>query len=329
MNISTARLEPDNPMPADMVWGQGPAFNNRLVQEINRETDVAEFVIYRLTVDNITSALIARCQAGVQMQVLTEPFEDLNRKWPEFWITHANLDKLWAAGVPMKQRAHAGLTHMKTLVTSTYASNASSNTPWRGSATTTTSSRRRQSRRSTPRSRTASPRCGTTRRRSCRSRREPADAATLASPGNTATAVSTTPTLTWNIATFATSYDVYLGTSSTSLGAGRQRQGAAGQQPAKHVLVDREHGARQRHEGLLEDRVAHVRDRQERLDHRRVSGLVVHHERHSDDAATTAAERHQHRAEPARGRLLARSGAGRRRQRSRRQHLDPVVDSVQ
>ena len=30
----TARLEPDHPLPPDLVWGQGPSFNNRLVQEI-------------------------------------------------------------------------------------------------------------------------------------------------------------------------------------------------------------------------------------------------------------------------------------------------------
>src|SRR5436305_11854359 len=34
---------------------------------------------------------------------------------------------LWAAGIPIKQRVHDGLTHMKTLITSAYATNASSN----------------------------------------------------------------------------------------------------------------------------------------------------------------------------------------------------------
>ena len=60
-------------------------------------------------------------------QILVEPDQYLNRKWPEFWLTHANIDKLWAAGIPIKWRVHTGLTHMKTLVTSTYATNGSSN----------------------------------------------------------------------------------------------------------------------------------------------------------------------------------------------------------
>jgi phosphatidylserine/phosphatidylglycerophosphate/cardiolipin synthase-like enzyme len=35
--INTARLEPNNAMPPDLIWGQGSDFNNRLVTEINNE----------------------------------------------------------------------------------------------------------------------------------------------------------------------------------------------------------------------------------------------------------------------------------------------------
>src|SRR5215510_6516532 len=110
MVINHARLEPDFPLPPDIVWGQGPDFNNRLVQEINNETTAIQFVIYRLTVDNITQALLNKQQAGVPIQLLIEPNEYLNRKWPEFWLTHANIDRLWAAGIPIRQRVHDGLT---------------------------------------------------------------------------------------------------------------------------------------------------------------------------------------------------------------------------
>ena len=85
-------------------------------------------MIYRLTVDNITQALLNEVRSPVcPSSSIIEPNEYLNRKWPEFWLTHANLDKLWAAGVPIKKRLHDGLTHMKTIVTSNYATNASSN----------------------------------------------------------------------------------------------------------------------------------------------------------------------------------------------------------
>ena len=35
--LNTDRLEADNPLPPEMVWGQGPGFNNRLVSEIDKE----------------------------------------------------------------------------------------------------------------------------------------------------------------------------------------------------------------------------------------------------------------------------------------------------
>ena len=40
MVINTARLEPDSPTPPDLIWGQGPEFNNRLVTEINNESSL-------------------------------------------------------------------------------------------------------------------------------------------------------------------------------------------------------------------------------------------------------------------------------------------------
>ena len=127
MIVNTARLEGDNPTPPDLIWGQGPDFNNRLVQEINNENTRIDLVVYRLEVDNITNALLAKFQAGVPVRIIVDPAQYTNIVWPEYWLTHANIDKLWAAGVPIRQTMHQGVTHMKTLVTSTYATNASSN----------------------------------------------------------------------------------------------------------------------------------------------------------------------------------------------------------
>ena len=64
MVIDTRRLEPDDAMPPDMVWGQGSSFNNRLVTEINDETRRVDLVIYRLTVPNITQALLNKHAGG-------------------------------------------------------------------------------------------------------------------------------------------------------------------------------------------------------------------------------------------------------------------------
>ena len=216
MNINTARLEPDNPMPADLIWGQGSAFNNRLVQEINSENSKIDFVIYRLTVANITQALLSKQAAGVPIRLIIEPNEYLNRKWPEFWLTHAYLDQLWAAGVPMKQRAHDGITHMKTLVTSSYATNASSNyaANWQRDHDYFVSASTKSGAYTAIANRVQAMWNDTTGFTNFVP--GPPDTPTLASPTTGSSGVSQTPTLTWNAAPFAVSYDVYLGTNSGS-----------------------------------------------------------------------------------------------------------------
>src|SRR5205085_502036 len=72
MLIDTTRREGDAPMPPDMIWGQGTDFNRRLTQEIDNESRQIDIVIYRLEVDNITEALLAKHRAGVPIRVLVD-----------------------------------------------------------------------------------------------------------------------------------------------------------------------------------------------------------------------------------------------------------------
>jgi phosphatidylserine/phosphatidylglycerophosphate/cardiolipin synthase-like enzyme len=127
MVVNTARLEPDNPLPADLYWGQGTAFNNRLVQEINNEQVEVDLVVYRLEVQNLMQALLSKFKAGIPVKLIIDPAQYTDNAWPEYWLTHAYVDALYAAGLPILQRTHQGVTHMKTLITSSYATNASSN----------------------------------------------------------------------------------------------------------------------------------------------------------------------------------------------------------
>jgi phosphatidylserine/phosphatidylglycerophosphate/cardiolipin synthase-like enzyme len=222
MHIDTRRLVPDSstPPPVDLIWGQGSQFNDRLVTEINNENSLIQFVIYRLTVDNITQALLNRWRAGVQVRLIVEPNEYLNRKWPEFWLTHANLDKLWAAGIPMIQRSHQGLTHMKTLVTSKYASNASSNyaAAWQRDHNYFVPAATKPAVYNAIRSQVEAmwinrdPVAGF-----APFKPQAPDAANLASPPNGSPGVATSTPFVWNTAAFATSYDVYLGTSTSNM----------------------------------------------------------------------------------------------------------------
>ena len=217
MNIDRSRLEPDNPIPADLIFGQGPDFNNRLTQEINNENNQIVLMVYRLEVDNITQALLNKFNAGVPVKLIVDPNQYTSATYPEYWLTHANIDKLWAAGVPILQSNHAGVMHMKTLITSNYATNASSNygPNWQrdhnyfiSAATKTAAYNAFVNQFSVMWNDTTNygPLVTT-----------PPQAATLVSPSAGATGVSTSTQLVWNRAAWAVSYDVHLGTSSSSM----------------------------------------------------------------------------------------------------------------
>jgi phosphatidylserine/phosphatidylglycerophosphate/cardiolipin synthase-like enzyme len=217
MVINTARLEPDNPMPPDLYWGQGPDFNNRLVQEVNNENNWIDVVVYRLEIDNLTQALLAKHQAGVPVALIVDPAQYTNPAFPQYWLTHANIDKLWAAGVRIIQRNHAGVTHMKTLLTPNWATNASSNfsANWQRdhdyfvSAATKPAIHQAfitQFNAMWNNSTDFGPLVTT----------KPS-AADISSPAPGASGVATNSPLVWNRAAWAVSYDVYLGTSPSSL----------------------------------------------------------------------------------------------------------------
>jgi phosphatidylserine/phosphatidylglycerophosphate/cardiolipin synthase-like enzyme len=126
MNIQRVRLEPDYPTDA-LIWGQGPEIINPMIAEINAENAAIDMVSYRLTVPTLTAALVKRRQAGVQVRVVIEPTQYRNAAFPEYWLVGSEADRLWVAGIPIKIRTHDGLTHMKTLITSRSALLASSN----------------------------------------------------------------------------------------------------------------------------------------------------------------------------------------------------------
>ena len=117
----------------------------------------------------------------------------------------------------IEQRAHVGLMHMKMLVTSRVATNASSNIAegWErdhnyfvGAATKPAIHQAMRQRFQTmwddPAGFTAFV-------------PQPPDLPGLVSPGQAASGIVTRPTLTWQRAAFASSYDVYVGTAPSSL----------------------------------------------------------------------------------------------------------------
>jgi len=182
--------------------------------DMSTAIDVA---VFRLTAANVTSALIRRHRAGVRVRVIVEPSEYSRNTYPEYELTRARIDSLWAARIPIRQRVHAGLMHMKTLITSRVALIASSNftNNWQRDHNYFLPAATKSRAHLQMKSRFASMWTNTTAFGTFRPK--PPAAAAPAQPANGATDVLRTPTLVWRRATWAVAYDVYVGTSSSSL----------------------------------------------------------------------------------------------------------------
>jgi phosphatidylserine/phosphatidylglycerophosphate/cardiolipin synthase-like enzyme len=91
-----------------------PPYNNfatRSVAHYNAETRGIDAIIYRITDRRHTDALIAAKQRGVPVRIITEPqqYRDPVRLWHSW-----NVDRLYMAGIQIRNRKHAGALHQKT-----------------------------------------------------------------------------------------------------------------------------------------------------------------------------------------------------------------------
>ena len=85
----------------------------RILKRYAAETQRLDVIMYRITDERHTNAMIAAMQRGVPVRLIGETFEYRNpaRQWVSY-----NMDRLYAAGVPLKVRAHAGLNHQKLVI---------------------------------------------------------------------------------------------------------------------------------------------------------------------------------------------------------------------
>lgn len=218
MSISRQRLEPDidTNIPG-MVWSQGSALNARMMAEMDAETQRIDMVFYRLTMPEIADKLIEKHRQGVQVRVFAEPTQYRNPGFPEYWLVGAMVDKLLVAGVPVKQRTHQGLTHMKTLITSRYALNASGNFTrfWERDHNYFISADGKPALYWEFRQRFED--MWNDAGNYTWFQPQAPNAPALVAPGNGWVNVATVPQLEWKRAPFATSFDVYIGTSLSNM----------------------------------------------------------------------------------------------------------------
>jgi phosphatidylserine/phosphatidylglycerophosphate/cardiolipin synthase-like enzyme/regulation of enolase protein 1 (concanavalin A-like superfamily) len=114
-NVSSrVRVYPTFTISADLNFPPGQSYGSRLFNSTTgletKETEKIDVNMYRITQQAHSDAMIAAHARGVPVRYLgeTREYRDKSRLWVSW-----NMDRMYAAGVPMRVRASAGENHMK------------------------------------------------------------------------------------------------------------------------------------------------------------------------------------------------------------------------
>jgi phosphatidylserine/phosphatidylglycerophosphate/cardiolipin synthase-like enzyme len=89
------------------------SYRTRSVNAYNAENQRIDVIMYRITDQAHVDALISAHRRGVPVRVYTE--QQMYRATSQIWHS-MSIDKMYAAGIPIKHRAHAGQNHQKTVI---------------------------------------------------------------------------------------------------------------------------------------------------------------------------------------------------------------------
>lgn len=203
------------PISPELNFPPAESYRDRAVAAYNAEKTAIDVTMYRITDRSHTDAIINARKRGVRVRLYTEQAEYRNaaRLW-DAW----NVDRLWMAGVEIRQRAHAGLNHQKSVILH------SQNMVIFGSSNWTTPSNQSQEEHNLFTTKpwmvqwfkqqferkwnNTGPAVETQRFQP-----QPPGEPNYSAPANNATSVSTKPVITFDAGPFAHLYDIYLGTS--------------------------------------------------------------------------------------------------------------------
>jgi len=94
----------------ELNFPPGQDYANRSVARYNAETQRIDAMMFRITDQRHTNAIIAAKQRGVAIRLLVDPGEYRNRD--RIWDAW-NVDRIYAAGVPIRITTHQGENHGK------------------------------------------------------------------------------------------------------------------------------------------------------------------------------------------------------------------------
>jgi hypothetical protein len=220
-NISGAltRTYPTFPISSSMNFPPSQDYGARAVGRYNAENLKLDVIMFRITDRRHTDAIIAAKQRGVPVRLITE--NDQYRD-PQYLWDSWNVDRMYAAGIPVRWRGHDGQNHEK--VTLLYGQNMTIF----GSSNWTSASATSQAEHNYFTTKNAIfqwfsdqfDRMWNNERAAETEPFAPLPPTTPAvrAPGNgTITSSTSSATLTWYGGPWAHNYDVYFGTNSASL----------------------------------------------------------------------------------------------------------------
>ncbi len=110
-NVSAlARRYPVHPISPELNFVPLENFAERTAKEIHNERTAIDVIQYRITDNRQVEALLAARARNTPVRLITEPKSYRSADYPAH---AANVDRLFAAGVEVKHRAHLGLNHEK------------------------------------------------------------------------------------------------------------------------------------------------------------------------------------------------------------------------
>jgi len=104
------RTYPTYPISPDLNIPPGQSYASRVIKLENAETQKIDVAMYRITQQSHGDALIAAFRRGIPVRYIGETRE--YRLVSRLWVSY-NMDRIYAAGIPMRVRAHEGLNHQK------------------------------------------------------------------------------------------------------------------------------------------------------------------------------------------------------------------------
>jgi phosphatidylserine/phosphatidylglycerophosphate/cardiolipin synthase-like enzyme len=97
----------------ELNFPPGENYRTRALAAYAAEPSAIDVIMFRITDRAHTDAMIAAAQRGVRVRLITEmdEYRNASRMWHSW-----NVDRLYAAGIPVRVRAHAGLNHEKAVI---------------------------------------------------------------------------------------------------------------------------------------------------------------------------------------------------------------------